>query len=125
MLDAVEGPMSTLVPGLNQLAESLTSPPMVNLSDDLGDFLKVLGELGRRMQPLTQLAESAFKRSLSNLSPGPARHLAPGAAAPEGRVPVAAPLQRSPPVAAAPVHRSPPELAPAAPQCGHRRSGPH
>src|ERR1700759_1184791 len=73
MLDAVEGPMNTLVPGLNQLATSLTSPPMVNLSDDLADFLKVLGELGRRMQPLTQLAESAgsmFNRSLGTFFPG-------------------------------------------------------
>jgi ABC-type transporter Mla subunit MlaD len=107
MLDAVEGPMSTLVPGLNHLAESLTSPPMVSFSDDLGDFLKVLGELSRRMQPLTQIAESAgsmFNRSLGNLFPGTGRGT-PSPAATKPKVEPSAP--------AAPVRTSPPALAPA------------
>jgi ABC-type transporter Mla subunit MlaD len=119
MLDAVEGPMTTLVPGLNQLATSLTSPPMVNLSDDLGDFLKILGDLGRRMQPLTQLAESAggmFNRSFSNLFPGGQRG-APAPAAPRPTVEprVATPTQRPSSIVrpSPPARPSPPELEPA------------
>jgi ABC-type transporter Mla subunit MlaD len=52
-------PVDQVVPGLTQLANTLNNPVLRRLPTDLGQFLETINEVGRRMSPLSQLAEQA------------------------------------------------------------------
>lgn len=52
-------PIDQVIPGLSRLADTLDSPVLRNLPTDLGQFLDVVNDLGRRMSPLAQMAEQA------------------------------------------------------------------
>ena len=78
-------PIDQVVPGLSRLAETLNSPMMRSMPTDLGQFMEIINDLGRRMSPLTQMAEQAgslfglrlpglgSRQSSPALAPAPAR----------------------------------------------------
>ena len=59
MMQVVSGPAMAVAPGLNRLAETLSTPAFAQLPNQIGQFSDVLGEISHRLSPLTQLAESA------------------------------------------------------------------
>jgi len=59
MMQVVSGPAKAVAPGLNRLAETLSTPAFAQLPTQIGNFSDVLDEVSRRLAPLTQLAESA------------------------------------------------------------------
>ena len=59
MMQVVSGPAMAVAPGLNRLAETLATPAFAQLPNQINAFSDVLGEVSRRLGPLTQLAESA------------------------------------------------------------------
>jgi len=59
MMQAVSGPAKAVAPGLNRLAETLSTPAFAQLPHQIGQFSDLLGEVSRRLGPLTQFAESA------------------------------------------------------------------
>jgi len=87
MMQVVSGPAMAVAPGLNRLAETLSTPAFAQLPAQIGAFSDVLGEVSRRLGPLTQLAESAggllggFRIPGGRpAAPAPASHPAPEAA---------------------------------------------
>src|SRR5262249_47854463 len=94
------GPIERVAPGLNRLADSLSSPVITELPLDLSQFVDTLKEVSRRLQPLTQMAETASSlfglRGLSSLRSTvreqPAQ--APASAAPPPRA-TAAPAKQA------------------------------
>jgi ABC-type transporter Mla subunit MlaD len=59
MMQVVSGPAMAVAPGLNRLAETLSTPAFAQLPSQIGQFSELLGEVSHRLSPLTQLAESA------------------------------------------------------------------
>src|SRR6056297_4203234 len=59
MMQVVSGPAMAVAPGLNRLAETLATPAFAQLPSQINQFSELLGEVSRRLGPLTQLAESA------------------------------------------------------------------
>ena len=59
MMQVVSGPAMAVAPGLNRLAETLSTPAFAQLPQQIGQFSDLLGEVSHRLSPLTQLAESA------------------------------------------------------------------
>jgi ABC-type transporter Mla subunit MlaD len=59
MMQVISGPAMAVAPGLNRLAETLGTPAFAQLPHQLGQFSDLLGEVSKRLAPLTQLAESA------------------------------------------------------------------
>lgn len=59
LLDTVEEPIQRVSPGLNRLADTLASPALTKLPDELGRFVGVIGDVATKLQPLGQLAEAA------------------------------------------------------------------
>ena len=59
MVEQLAAPIERVAPGLARLADTLSSPQLTALPKDLGEFMNAIGDLARRMQPLSQLAESA------------------------------------------------------------------
>jgi len=59
MMQVVSGPAMAVAPGLNRLAETLSTPAFAQLPSQIGNFSDVLDEVSRRLAPLTNLAESA------------------------------------------------------------------
>jgi hypothetical protein len=59
MMQVVSGPAMAVAPGLNRLAETLSTPAFAQLPHQIGQFAEVLGDVSKRLAPLTQLAESA------------------------------------------------------------------
>ena len=59
MMQVVSGPAMAVAPGLNRLAETLSTPAFLQLPAQIGNFSDVLDEVARRLAPLTHLAESA------------------------------------------------------------------
>lgn len=55
----MEGPVDQVVPGLVQLADTLSSPVFVTLPTELAGFVDAMNDLMRRLAPLGQLADSA------------------------------------------------------------------
>ncbi len=74
LVEQLSAPLDRVVPGLTRLAETLQSPQFNQLPSQLGDFMSTLSEVAKRLQPLTQLAESAGGlfglRALSSLRGG-------------------------------------------------------
>ncbi len=59
MMQVVSGPAMAVAPGLNRLAETLSTPAFNQLPAQIGQFSDLLGEVSHRLSPLVQLAESA------------------------------------------------------------------
>jgi ABC-type transporter Mla subunit MlaD len=59
VLQHVQGPVTKVAPNLGKIAETLTSPAFVSLPNQLEEFVSLLGDMTRRLGPLTQFAESA------------------------------------------------------------------
>ena len=59
MMQVISGPAKAVAPGLNRLAETLSTPAFAQLPAQIGNFSDVLDEVARRLAPLTHLAESA------------------------------------------------------------------
>jgi ABC-type transporter Mla subunit MlaD len=70
MSTRLSGPVDDVIPGLNQLAETLNSPVLQTMPADLGEFMNVINDLSRRLGPLGQFAEQAGK--MFGLRPPPA-----------------------------------------------------
>jgi hypothetical protein len=56
---ALDAPLRAAAPNITTIAEMLSSPGFSTLPDQLGEFMKTLGDMSQRMGPLTQLAETA------------------------------------------------------------------
>ena len=104
LVEQLTGPIEMVAPGLARLADTLSSPALAALPRDLGQFVDVLTDLARRLQPLGQLAESAGSmfglRSLAVLRSG-------------GTRPASAPLPIPPPAKKSPAKKSPAKKSPA------------
>jgi ABC-type transporter Mla subunit MlaD len=59
LMEVVSGPARRVVPSLVQIADTLGSPAFTTLPTQLGEFVKVMADVSRRLGPLTQFAESA------------------------------------------------------------------
>ena len=59
MMQVVSGPAMAVAPGLTRLADTLSTPAFAQLPAQISQFSELLGEVSRRLGPLTQLAESA------------------------------------------------------------------
>ena len=59
MMQVVSGPARAVAPGLNRLAETLSTPAFAQLPNQIGAFSEILNEVSKRLGPLTALAESA------------------------------------------------------------------
>ncbi len=59
MVDQLAGPIERVAPGLAKLADVLSAPALTSFPTDLTEFMEVLSDLARRLQPLGQIAESA------------------------------------------------------------------
>ena len=59
MVDRMNAPLERIAPGLARLAETLQNPALNALPRDLNEFLSTIRDVGRRLQPLGQMAETA------------------------------------------------------------------
>jgi hypothetical protein len=59
LANRMAGPVDQVVPGLNRLAETLSSPVFTTLPNDLNGFVDAINDLVRKLSPLGQIAESA------------------------------------------------------------------
>jgi ABC-type transporter Mla subunit MlaD len=59
MVERMNAPLERIAPGLARLAETLQNPALNALPRDLNEFLSTIRDVGRRLQPLGQMAESA------------------------------------------------------------------
>ena len=59
MVEQLSAPIERVAPGLAKLADILATPALMDLPTDLSEFMGVLSDLARRLQPLGQMAESA------------------------------------------------------------------
>lgn len=59
MMKVVSGPAIAAAPGIERLAQTLTTPAFTQLPTQLGQFSDMLGDLTGRLGPLSQFAESA------------------------------------------------------------------
>jgi ABC-type transporter Mla subunit MlaD len=59
MATRLSTPIDEVVPGLTRLANTLDAPVLRQFPTDLGRFMEVINDVGRRMSPLAQLAEQA------------------------------------------------------------------
>jgi ABC-type transporter Mla subunit MlaD len=70
-------PIERVAPRISQLAENLSAPSFTDMSHQLGEFLDTLGDVGRGLKPLINMAESVGGmfglRGLGRLAGGPSR----------------------------------------------------
>jgi len=59
VMQVVSGPAMAVAPGLAQLADTLSTPAFAQLPGQMAQFTELLGDMSRRLAPLTTLAESA------------------------------------------------------------------
>ena len=59
LMEVVSGPARRITPNLVQIVDTLGSPAFTTLPTQLGEFMKVMGDVSRRLGPLAQFAESA------------------------------------------------------------------
>ena len=59
MVEQLSAPIDRVVPGLSKLADVLASPTLTAMPKELSEFMAVLSEFARRLQPLGSMAESA------------------------------------------------------------------
>ncbi len=55
----VGGPARRIAPNLVQIVDTLGSPAFTTLPTQLSEFMRVMGDVSRRLGPLAQFAESA------------------------------------------------------------------
>jgi len=112
-------PVEKITPGLLRLADMLSSPGLINLPREIAGFVETLGDLATRLQPLTQMAESAGSlfglRPLSALRGGsnksqPAQ--APATAPEAKKAPATKPAAAKAPAKKAPAKNAPAKKAP-------------
>ena len=112
-------PVEKITPGLLRLADMLSSPGLINLPREIAGFVETLGDLATRLQPLTQMAESAGSlfglRPLSALRGGsnksqPAQ--APAAEPAAKKAPATKPAAAKAPAKKAPAKNAPAKKAP-------------
>ncbi|MCX6542519.1 MAG: hypothetical protein NTX77_13100 [Actinobacteria bacterium] len=120
-------PVEKITPGLLRLADMLSSPGLINLPREIAGFVETLGDLATRLQPLTQMAESAGSlfglRPLSVLRGGstkaqptqaPTAEPAPAAKKAPAKMPAATKaLAKKPAAKKAPAKKAPATKAPA------------
>ena len=110
LVDQLTGPVEKVAPSLNRLADTLATPALAALPANLTEFVTLLNDLARRLQPLGQIAESAG--SLFGLRPlaglRPAARTSPAPPPPS----VVSTPQRLAPVKKAPVKKAPAKKAP-------------
>ena len=58
-MEVVGGPARRIAPNLVQIVDTLGSPAFTTLPTQLSEFMKVMGDVSRRLGPLAQFAESA------------------------------------------------------------------
>jgi ABC-type transporter Mla subunit MlaD len=93
LMEVVGGPARRMAPNLVQIVDTLGSPAFTTLPTQLSDFMRVMGDVSRRLGPLAQFAESAGGMFGFRL-PGSSRSTPPPA--PEPPPLPAAPLARTP-----------------------------
>jgi hypothetical protein len=76
LIEVVSGPARRITPNLVQIVDTLGSPAFTTLPNQLSEFMKVMGDVSRRLGPLAQFAESAggmfgFRLPGSSRSPRP------------------------------------------------------
>jgi ABC-type transporter Mla subunit MlaD len=76
LMEVVSGPARRITPNLVQIVDTLGSPAFTTLPTQLGEFMRVMGDVSRRLGPLAQFAESAggvfgFRIPGSSRSPQP------------------------------------------------------
>ncbi len=59
LIELVSGPARRITPNVVQIVDTLSSPAFTTLPNQLSDFMKVMGDVSRRLGPLAQFAESA------------------------------------------------------------------
>ncbi len=59
MSQLLEAPVRAAAPNLERVIEALSSPAFATLPNQLGDFMGAIGEMSRRLGPLTAFAENA------------------------------------------------------------------
>jgi hypothetical protein len=102
MMQVVSGPAMAVAPGLNRLAETLSTPAFAQLPNQIGAFSDILAEVSKRLGPLTQLAESAgglfggFRMPGARPSPAPSSAPAPLAPEPERRPAIRMTAEKAP-----------------------------
>ena len=82
LMEVVSGPARRITPNLVQIVDTLGSPAFTTLPTQLGEFMRVMGDVSRRLGPLAQFAESAggmfgFRIPGSSRSPQPTHAPAP------------------------------------------------
>ena len=116
MMQVISGPAMAVAPGLNRLAETLSTPAFAGLPAQIGNFSDVLDEVARRLAPLTHLAESAGGLFGGFRIPGsrpsapaapPAVELAPVKKAPARRSAAEKPVARKTPAKKQPAKKQP------------------
>ncbi len=112
MMQVLSGPATAVAPGLNRLAETLATPAFAQLPAQISLFSDVLGDVSKRLGPLTQLAESAGGLFGGFRLPGsrpaaPAPQPAPEVAAEPEPAPSLVVSVSTPPAADAPSTRAP------------------
>ncbi len=55
----LEAPVRAVAPNIERMVEALSSPGFATLPNQLGDFMGAVGEMSKRLAPLTSLAENA------------------------------------------------------------------
>lgn len=101
------GPVEQVAPGLSRLADTLNNPVFSSMPRDLGQFMEIINDVGRRMSPLAQMAEQAgnmFGLRIPGFGGGSSRSAPAPAPAPAPEPPPPAP--RAAPAAAAPRQRA-------------------
>lgn len=99
MMQVVAGPAMAAAPGLERLAKTLSAPAFEQLPNQLGQFGDILGEVSRRLAPLTQMAESAgglFGLRFPGMPATKPADPPPPPPAPAPSAPSAAPAKKSP-----------------------------
>ena len=55
----MQGPVRVAAPNIEKIVETLSSPGFSTLPHQLGEFMESIGEVSKRLAPLTQFAENA------------------------------------------------------------------
>lgn len=59
MVEQLAGPIERVAPGLQRLGDMLASPGFARLPTDVATFTALMNDLAKRMQPISQMAETA------------------------------------------------------------------
>ena len=126
MVEQLTGPIDRVAPGLSRLADVLSAPALISMPNDLSEFMGVLSDLARRLQPLGMMAESAGSmfglRPLAGLlggspqpppEPKPALAPTPPEAAPAKTPPAKKAASKKAPAKKAAAKKAPAKKAPA------------